>query len=226
MLSKKARSVFNFCTRWNFPLAKLAAERKNCMSQLCYVSTQQYRMYLRLTPAGLEYVPCIKEEHQWMPVNVQRRVPTPNASMLFRDVVTMEELMTKHFFLQFPEAEVSFFEDIPTDKEVRAAIAANPKGDILSERFYIFHTEEDKAVDDADGIAVILVAEGNLMVPYSYLNGREKDFSLQLYRAKLHPDSYIQYYGNKFWQVVDHVISRLQELSWGGFRRFINQRIN
>lgn len=223
MLSKTARSVFDFCTRWNFPLAKIAVDRKNCMSRLCYVSTQKYRMYLSLSRKGLEYIPCIKEEHQWRPVDVLRRVPKPDAAELFRDVITMEQKMTLHFFMQFPEAEVSFFDNLPTAEEVQHAIANKPFGDVLMQNFYMFHRDEDKAVEGADGVVVILVDEGRLMLPYTYENGRNHDYNLQLYRAKLHPDSYVSYYGNKFWRVVDNVVSSMHDISWGNFRRLINQ---
>ncbi len=222
MLNKDSRSLFSFCTRWNFPLARIAVGRKNCMARLCYVTTQQYRMYLQLSASGLSYIPCIKEEHQWITDDLLPRVPQPEFKILFHDVVTLQRVMTEHFFLQYPKAEECFFESLPTTEEVMMALSSNPKGEELSARFYLFHTEEDKDVDDGDGVVVILVEEGRLMLPYSYLEGRSKDYTLQLYRAKLHPDSLTIYYGNKFWKLVDKAVDTLRGVSWGNFRRKID----
>lgn len=226
MLSKNARYAFNFCVRWNFMLAKLATERQNCMVRFCYVTTQKYRMYLTLSPKGLRYAPCIKGENQWVPVAVEKRVALPDAATLFSDVKTLEKEMVGAFFMQFPRAEETFFDNLPTCREVRTVLEQNPLGSELVKQFYIFTRFEEMDVGDADGVVDILVEEGTLSIPYENCKPDWKnDFELQMYRSLLHPDSKLAYINQCFWDLFDGVWGRIRSISWGGFRRLIDKTI-
>lgn len=226
MLSKNARYVFNFCTRWNFTLSKMAIERQNCMARLCYVTTQKYRMYLLLSPKGLRYSPCVKGENQWLPVPVEKRVPTPDGARMFDNPEVLENQMKEDFFLQFPEAEVTFFENLPSCQEVRATLELNPYGAEMSKRFYMFTRYDEVEVEDADGVVDVLCEEGILSIPFTNCNPElRNDFELQMYRSLLHPDSKIGYANQLFWGFVDNISSNLRSFSWGSVRRLIDRTI-
>lgn len=226
MLSKNARYIFNFCVRWNFMLAKLAVERQNCMVRFCYVTTQKYRIYLTMSPKGLRYAPYVKGENQWTPVATEKRTPLPVVSELFTDVKALEAGMVNAFFIQFPKAEESFFDSLPTCQDVRTILEQKPFGSELSRQFLIFTRFEEVDVGDADGVVDILVEEGTLSIPYDNCKPEWKnDFELQMYRSLLHPDSKVAYYNQCFWDLFDKGVSKLRSISWSGFRRLIDKTI-
>lgn len=225
MITKKTHSVFNFCSRWNVQLARMAVQRKNCRARICYVTTQSYRMYLVADPKGVHYAPYVRGEHQWSAVSLRERVTAPDPEAIFKTYDTLVQTMTSDFFTQFPHAEECFYDILPTAVEVERVLKKKPTGAALSENFYLFVRDDDCGVEDADGIISILVDEGTYMLPFSIPdNPALQEIMLQPERGKLHPDSVAAQISNAFWGGFDAFFSGIASLfSWSRFRRFIDR---
>lgn len=219
MITKKAASAFNYCPRWDFNTAEAGITRGNYRARVCFVSTQEYRMYLVFNMKTLELHPYTRVENKWIAGKIREDVPLPNVIKYFRSEDALKEELTCAFFKQFPKAEECFYGDLPKYRDVLHALTNSPTCECLNSNFYLYSLDDETTVDDADGIVTILVDEGEYMLPYTKTNS---GLSIQVYRGKLHPDSCIGYLSERFWDKVDNLIVGIQSLSWSGFRRFID----
>lgn len=226
MISKNPRSAFAYCTHWDFESICEALDKGNKSARVCFVTTQAYRLYVFISANSLKLIPCVRSENQWITVSLLNRVTVPSAEELFSSVEHMKDSLTELFFRQFPIAEESFFTMLPTAKEVTGMLTSSPYGRTMAANFLVYSQDGETFVEEADGVVSILTEEGNLMIPYDKVTEDGiYDIKLQMYRAKLHPDSYIEYFGNKIWECTESFSSVLRELSWSRFRRFVDRVI-
>lgn len=222
MISTNTHSVFAFCTQWDFATAKEAVEVGNPVVRLCYVTTQKYRLYLVLDGLSLRYSSCVKEEHQWITTPISSRVMPPQKDTLFQSCGCLQQVMTKAFFLQFPTAEEGFYDFFPPYKDVISVLESNPTSKALRTHMYNYSCDECRTVEDADGVVSILVEEGTYMVPYEYDSDSSAEFTLQVYRGKLHPYDKLSYGFEILCERVEDLLSWIRTVNFKRFARFIN----
>lgn len=227
MIGKKAHSQFSYCVPWTFELAEDAIRKGIYRSRVCYVTTQGYRLYLSVSGRSVTFSPYVRKDNQWIAVKINSRVVLPSVLKLFRSPDTLERVLTETFFWQFPKAEESFYDSVPSLAEVEKVLATSPLGSVLTENYILFDLEENCGVEEADGIVSINVEEGVFMMPYDHseVDGIP-DIVFQVYRGKLHPDSKVSYANERAWDIVDSIVDKIRAFHWSDLRRHINSVID
>lgn len=224
MLNQNARALIVFTKPWDFCMFRDAVENKRGDGQVCSAFTQIYRLSLVLQAGMVTLRASERKNNQWLPRPLSPRVSVVDADTFLLSQEHMQEYLRELFFMQWPKAEELFFDSFPDTDYLLTVLHVRPVLDILHAKQLFYTIQDDARVDDADGIATALVSEGKLMVPFTRdVQDNEATICLQVERAKLHPSSPIQYYGEKFFLSVDHIISNIRSFSWSRIRDIIEQ---
>lgn len=210
---------FYYCTIWNYEKIKEALSVASVHTRVCYMTTESCRMYLIIRGKTLEYMPYTKSDNKWHPVRMNSSVESINVVKYCRSEEDLKTILHSAFDTQFPQAAESYYQTIPNYSEIKPALLACPQESTLVENHLIYTVDDDTGIDDGDGIITIVTGDGQCMVPYSDVEGIKV---LQMYRAKLHPDSKIEFLNESFWRKISDFVSQLQCISWSSFRRLID----
>ena len=217
MMSSNAHSQFYYCSDWDF--SNLSEDFPiSSMMRVCYVTTQVYRIYLVLSPCGVNLHPFMHVENKWIRRKLSDRITVPTLEEFRESEEKLKETMTSLLFLQFPKAEESYFETLPHGEEVLKLLRKNS---VLSEvrNNFLVNATRFQGKNDEKGIITITIEEGVLTVPME--RNDEGEYVLQVERAKIVPDGKVSYMFNKFSEFVEDLVSKAYVISWITFRRVI-----
>ena len=221
MISNNTRSNFYYCKGWDF--SKISGRPSiQVTTRVCFVTTEVYRMYLALSPCGMELQAFVHNENKWVKSQLVSRVTVPSFEDITKDEDTLSKTMTSLLYIQFPKAEESYYAELPKADEVLSKLRMNPKVAELRSNFYVFNTKYPHSVNHSEGIITVNVEEGNLVIPFFVDEDGETILNVESSSIKL--DSRLTFLFNKFGDIVDFVAGKMYLFSWITFRRFVEDK--
>lgn len=220
MFSKNVKASFKYCNGVSFNDIK-SGNFKNNM-RLCEVSASLYSLYLVSSESGLILMPYEYKEHQCKKVLTDFRLKEFSIYYCLKTEDYLVSELKKMFFYQFPSAEISFYNNLPSKEEVLYLLNRRPTISEVEFRGYTFYTESRITLQEAEGIIYIDVHNGRLRIPYKQ---RDKEFLLLLDDYIYEPDNILYHFWINFWDKIDEIIStyRFDELVLR-FRNYINNK--
>ena len=212
------RSQFNYCIDWNYE--KIAAKPKvELKTRVCYITTKAFRVYLVFVSHGFEFHPFEYIHMKWVKVRLDDRVNIPTFEELTQSEERLKELMVELFFRQFPKAEESFYDKLPSVEDVKDKLNLCPTVQEIDKNFYMYNVKELSNMKDANGIVSVNVDEGSLDIPF--VKNENEEIKLLVDRCTVRPESKILYLYNRIFDRIDAFIVKLQLISWQSFRRYV-----
>ncbi len=182
------------------------------LRRLCFVGIEHLRMFLYVERG----IPAVQyftwDNYSWVLCKKPPRERDLDVTRMAETMQGFEDELVETFFYAFPQAEEAFYDQLPTGKEVLAMLKAHPDISHVEELRLLYAKDSRCSVEDADGIITIQCDDGDLCVPYDESEG---DVSLQMYRAKFHPDSKFVSLSDRFFDWCYRIWSKLSSLTWG-----------
>ena len=225
MTISRCKYIFKFCQGVEF--TALAAKTFDKRTRLCYISTEQFRMYLCGTPDGFALSFFKKDNNQWLCVRQSTRLQ----EFAFAIPSSEEELvdcLLRVFYIQFPEASETYWDFLPTMRVVMEMLYLYPTVSEMEYHHFKCITDLSVEVDDADGIATLICSDGSVMVPFDKVSADEKyEYIFQADRALEHPDcGAIIYSIKKLANRVSSWRAKIVLSPWIRLREFLDAKEN
>lgn len=184
--SQNVKYRLEFCHPFAYADFVQGVRNKASLARVCYLGIENLRMFLGLKRGAPTLEFYQRKEKSWEHYTRPPVLRELNLASMVHSSQGFESELAETFFQAFPKAEEAFYETLPKHKEVLARLQSSPTLERIQELLLVCHFEGNVAVDDADGIATISCDDGRLCIPYDVV-GNSK--TLQMYRAKFHPDA-------------------------------------
>ena len=171
MTISRCKYIFKFCQGLDFnSISDKAFSRR---TRLCYISTEQYRMYLCGTTNGFALSFFRKDNNQWICVRQSTRLKDFSFVIPFSEEELIDYLL-RLFYMQFPEANETYWGFLPTMGLIMEMLYLYPTVSEMEYHHFKCIPDLSVEVDDADGIATLVCSDGVVMVPFDAVSVDDK----------------------------------------------------
>lgn len=214
MLSfKPPKYQLDYCYPNTYATFVQAVRSGGSVTRVCYLGVEGLRMFLDVREGKPVYTMYERNECSWQVYTKRLRERPLDLEAMLGSAAEFEKELAETFFYAFPRAEETFYDTFPRHKEVIAFLSGRPTTARVEELRLVYSVDKSCAVDDADGIVTITCDDGRLCVPY---DDTGDTLTLQMYRAKFHPDSFFASLADSLFDWCYCKRSALSTITWGG----------
>lgn len=134
-------------------------------TRICYTGNETMRLYIIYSYGCLKFLPCRFNGEIWaaMPSRDNRLFGIDPAVCHSEDELRREA--ERGFSIAFPEAEESYYADLPSVATVLFEVSGYPSTDGLDRRHIAWSFSQDKSKDLYEGVCTVYCRDGILQIP-------------------------------------------------------------
>lgn len=161
-----SNSTFVFASGKSFSdceqLLKSGAKK---FTRICYTGNETMRLYIVYSYGNLKFLPCRFNGEVWTAIpSRDNRLFGINPAVCHSEDELRREA-EKGFSIAFPEAEESYFADLPLASTVLSEASAYPSTAGWDRRHIAWSFSQDKSNDPHEGVCIIYCRDGILQIP-------------------------------------------------------------